>query len=860
MEMSKKRRLFLAVFLSLFFGAGAFAGRWYNETYPDGAEQKDPYDDACLDPNDENYDEDYCECILAGGSEADCEDKKGDGNGNENGGENGDGNSTGSNRFPWFFGLDGNDGDGDGNGNGNGVNGGNGGFQGGAVEGKNPWNNPFFGDKTNTNSGSVELTAYVDILASETNDGPDDVDSTTAPLADGADYWRVRVQFFNEDTTEFLTAEEVESVSIVPQATSDSKVFMNQVEDTGDAVAVSSYNLYLGCTTTETCVLTEAEDGSVSFNTFIYSGAPTSNMLGLNSDEDSELEYHSDREGCKWIYNDQGGGVETPDEQDCEDGSSTVYDKADVFYDRKVDRNRYELESIQVELSLKDGREFEMATYEDTFEEVGDHWEYYPEEGTAELSYRPRYQITQFATMIGDEEYMSISSDTSEIMSLSTEATVSNTSAAYQAGGGADKPKYLVTYQMDATSSNAEVENGDLKLLVDTDTPAQSPTSGDVEETTRTDTLEKGSIGYANYTRNYAIGYGQSAAICGLSGACSAPTNTLSEPSAEQWVCDQATERTMGVPSCYYTDYLSHLDRHATAESMLVIGAINSLIDAGDILEATSEKAETALSVLGTTETINLRNKMYAQVTRYTLGQNAGSGSFDSKTGEASSGLVELMGGRLIFAEGDVFINGFDGSDKTLVVIGGDVFLNTDITNGRMGIVAFKRDGEGGNVYLKNTVTDLYANFFLDGSLFSYDGTPPSTVYPQWGGDEIRLETLMNQLYLKGSLVSHNTVGGATDSDGDGLYELGDGTTTAGLAQDEGYEVAQEYDLNMLRQFRLCHPIVNGVIDTNSTEPCGEGELLSAYGTVNEIYNSFILEYNPANDLPIFSVESGLFR
>ena len=184
--------------------------------------------------------------------------------------------------------------------------------------------------------------------------------------------------------------------------------------------------------------------------------------------------------------------------------------------------------------------------------------------------------------------------------------------------------------------------------------------------------------------------------------------------------------------------------------------------------------------------------------------------------------------------------------------MGGNVYLNTDITNGRLGIIAFKRNGVGGNVYILNSLTDLKANLFLDGSVFSYNGAAPAGTVPTYTSDELRLETLLNQLHLRGTLVSRNTVNGSGDSDG--LYDLGDGTTTT------DYNVAREYDLNMLRQFRLCHPIADGVPDESVTEECDEGEQLSTYGEANGFYNSFILEYDPAYQLPIFQVEYGLFN
>lgn len=732
--------------------------------------------------------------------------------------------------------------------------------------------NDFISFNTSTATGLTQelpernITTRVQILANDTDYGPDDVNYTNAPLADGAEYWRVKVQFIDSLTGLALDSDDITRIAITVNKTDESIVFLNQVERTGNAIEESYDNTYLGCSSGSYCVLTE-DDGSHSFNTFIYSGSPTSNMLGLNDDTDMGLEYPSDRDGCIWIYADRGTGP-------C-DGES--FTKEEVFYDRQNDLNKYEIDYITIEVDFAADREINMYTYpsgwtaddgSEAFALIDNDnvWGYYPGEGVADLSWRPRFQISKFVSVFDGTDHTAISEDTSVVQYLRTEGVMSDTSSAFQSYSGAiAKPRYQVAYQMDATSSTNIVSSSDNKLLIDTDVIPSPANSSDAEATSRTDSLTQYSPSYSNYNKSYALDYGQTASYlssCFTPFPCTDGTNTLVDPTAELWICDTAVATTMGVgsESCYYVEYLEHIDRHADPESMLVIGAINSVIDADDVLEEISDSEGTVLSVLGTTDTINLRNKMYAQVVRYTLGQVSGAGRYTTTAGgcSPSAGLVELMNGWLVFAEGDVVIDCFDGTDKTLVVIGGDVYINTDITNGRMGIISFKRDGVGGNVYVDNEVTDLYANMFLDGSLFSYNGTAPSGVVPEWSSDEERLEALMHQLYLKGSLVSRNTVNGSEGSDinEDGIYtyDLGDGTTTT------DYEVAREYDLNALRQFRQCHPIVDGVPDTASREACDEGEELSVYGEANGNYNSFILDYEPADGLPVFQVESGLFN
>ena len=258
-----------------------------------------------------------------------------------------------------------------------------------------------------------------------------------------------------------------------------------------------------------------------------------------------------------------------------------------------------------------------------------------------DLKFRPRYQIENFAAYYDGAEHTEISSDPMKPMSLITEATVSNTSLDYQDSGGAMRPAFDVNYQLDADSDTSDQVNGDMYLLMDTDDPANTVPSTDVEESHREEAEAANSPG-TSYDAEYAMGYGQKASECGTVAGCSASTNTLSSPTAEQWVCDFVDDdffqQYFDGESCYYTEYLPHTDRHVDPpEEMLVVGAINSVIDDTALLD------EDYISVLGTAETIELRNKMYAQMTRYTLGQSPpGRWVFEGDGLEPES-ILELM-------------------------------------------------------------------------------------------------------------------------------------------------------------------------------------------------------------------------
>ncbi len=713
-----------------------------------------------------------------------------------------------------------------------------------------------------------DVVMYVDLLASDTELGPDDVDLDTAPLADAYDYWRIRVQFLDTTTGTFLDESDFNAGSFDLTPSTIGEVFLNQVEDSGTATVVSAVNESLGCTdsTVSYCSLTES-DGSWSANTFIYSGAPTSDMTGLNTDSDVGIENHTDREGCRWIYHDQWYEVDNDaaTAYQCPYASSIPYDRDTVFYDRSALRNMIGLETLAVDFAFSSSRTMTVSSADGAISKT-DHPTYvtytYQPDYTGDLdgdgindgiylSFKPRYTATKFVVNYDSTEYTQISTDVAEPMTLSTVATLRPTSDAFQYLYPTEvKPRFELNYQLEAESSVTPSTTNDLYFTIDTSDVGVVPDCG-----RRTDVLAAGTYG-TSYSilppASFAVGYTQKNVACqGTAPTTTTTTNTLSNPTIEQWVCDSAPSMRFNDPACYYTAYLNIVDRHAAAEEMKVLGAINSLLNDETVLTNTDD-----ISILGSTETIKMRNKMYSQIVRYMLGESATGGTLNSAM-EPSAGLVELMNQRLVVAEGDVLVDGSTVcSDKTLVVIGGNVYINGNITGCRLGVIAFEDNGVGGNVYVAPIVTDLYANFFIDGALYSYNGVSSYTAESDWANDEARVSTLLNQLYLNGSLVSRNTVNGSSDADGDGLYDLGDGTTTT------DYDLAREHDLNMLRQYRLCYPLdAYGVPDTSATPvACGEGESLSSeYGDPTD-YSSFILEYAPADNLPVFHTSSGFFN
>lgn len=733
-----------------------------------------------------------------------------------------------------------------------------------------------------------QIQMFVDVFALEdTSVTPDNVTLATAPFSDYAQYWTVRFQWMDVSTGTYL--DESDFTALDFDMSTIGNVYLNQVTNNGDAVTMTSYNPYVGCNDASAvyCSITDG-DGYWGAYFFVYSGSPTSNMLGYNSDSDVGIENYLDREGCRWIYEDQWRYVQRASSKlPCPDASTSEDEKDEVFYLRENDRNMIGLKDFNnMQFSFSADREIELTSASGTLAEVSDltgtTYTFTPDyngdytgDGVNDglfLSFRPRFQPMSYVAVYDGMEYTQISADYTEyshapFMDLKTHATVYDASAEARARGVGTKPGFTVYDQLDVVNHASDPSVNDRYLIMDTVDDADSNPDCSYADLA----ILPGS--YTNdYVTHFNMGYGKKSSTCQTTAPTgAAPSNDVTDPTAEQWVCDSVTEHANdNIESCYYTGYLPIVDRHDDPESLLIIGAINSLLNDEDLLTNVDE-----IFSQGSPETIKLRNKMYSQVVRYTLGETAGSGSLNTSMDPDSGNIISLMNERLLFAQGDVTITGSEGfADKTLVTIGGDVYIDGNITGGRLGIIAFADNGEGGNVYVNPVVTDVYANIFIDGGLYSYMGTSTVTTgVPAWPNDETRVVALGNQLYLNGSVVARNTVNGSVDSDGDGYLEVGDGTLVVEATlypmddgtEQSGFSIAREHDLNTIRQYRLCWPIDPSTGLPDESDPtaridCEEAEL-SSYRDVDgmPVYNSFILEYSAPSNLLIFTAENGLY-
>ncbi len=106
--------------------------------------------------------------------------------------------------------------------------------------------------------------------------------------------------------------------------------------------------------------------------------------------------------------------------------------------------------------------------------------------------------------------------------------------------------------------------------------------------------------------------------------------------------------------------------------------------------------------------------------------------------------------------------------------------------------------GNGGNLYIDPSVTNIVGTYIIDGSIMSYDSTGEIGVG--------NIAKLKNQLYIYGSIVSENTIGGSRMSPLRCPSLLNGSCSTT--------SEAQKYDLNYLRRYYLYggQPFGNGKV------------------------------------------------
>lgn len=250
----------------------------------------------------------------------------------------------------------------------------------------------------------------------------------------------------------------------------------------------------------------------------------------------------------------------------------------------------------------------------------------------------------------------------------------------------------------------------------------------------------------------------------------------------------------------------------------------------------TNPQEGTSVRSIGDVSTNILRDAIFKNVSNIVAGAAApssGTGTIQDLDGSAVTNWTVTKGvslypdlsavPRVYYFTDDVTLSGTGNitwsNQRTVIAVGGDVYINSNLYNGaaavnkpRLGIIALKdlNTGVGGNVYIAPGVNDIQANIFADGSVFSYDGNASninSAGEPCWAGEKQRHDTLINQLYIEGSIASQNTIGGAADV----TPTLGNGKKasaaegsyggTGSSCSPTGRSQARLYDLNFMRYY-----------------------------------------------------------
>jgi hypothetical protein len=150
---------------------------------------------------------------------------------------------------------------------------------------------------------------------------------------------------------------------------------------------------------------------------------------------------------------------------------------------------------------------------------------------------------------------------------------------------------------------------------------------------------------------------------------------------------------------------------------------------------------------------------------------------------------------------GNVNASVLDANTRSLIVVWRDLVIDSDITNTtnipKWIIVLKNENGVWGNVYMWDTVKDIRAAIFAEGTIYS--GESVSTLYNDTASEIVSLPT--RQLYIYGAMISRNTIWGASQSATEVLCPYNESCTFAD---------ATKYDLNYFRGFQA-----SGVTDPN---------------------------------------------
>jgi hypothetical protein len=172
---------------------------------------------------------------------------------------------------------------------------------------------------------------------------------------------------------------------------------------------------------------------------------------------------------------------------------------------------------------------------------------------------------------------------------------------------------------------------------------------------------------------------------------------------------------------------------------------------------------------------------------------------------------------------------------KTLIIENGNLVIDGNILDpnmdGLLGIIVL-----GWDIFIDTDVTDIHAVMYTNKSIRSDKWWAP------YDGADLKAADLKNQLYIKWSIFSENTLWGSRKAIPECPYYINSGCTTA--------QEAQAYDLNYLRRFYIFMADVSpvdGVWDTptpSGTQSAWANASTQGYPVIID-YNSMIQSTPP---------------
>jgi len=179
---------------------------------------------------------------------------------------------------------------------------------------------------------------------------------------------------------------------------------------------------------------------------------------------------------------------------------------------------------------------------------------------------------------------------------------------------------------------------------------------------------------------------------------------------------------------------------------------------------------------------------------------------------------------------------------KTIVVENWNIYIENNIENsdgdGILWIIALsddRNDTSVGNIYINPNVTDVHAVMYTNKAVISYDGVNEL----DWNTNQT---VLANQLYIRGSIFSENTIWGSR-SNPDLICPFYVNVNCSNFSVQSERNNAQKYDLNFVRRFFVYDSNINGTIEYDGSDTPANGWNI-ANGWASYLEFPLIVEYN----------------